>query len=336
MPLVALSTSRRGFFWRRDTSSPTSGSGSGSSSGSSSRTAFEEDDDADDPAAHNSSAPLREGALAPTQDRLLDVCVNLMEMCVGRADGMGPLSSIDGCSRETLCDLVDAVLYDYTKTPAMQWDLLYAALCLPAAQTEANVRAALMVISEVALPQPLYRLLEASKDVLVLPGFDEESVIRRAVLGRFARALMGGVMEEEEQVRLARQQQLAPAASANASNRLSEEEIMEGYLKDFKEAFPLATKVPAFQAIEQHYVSIGLRSQLYVLLGRLCVELDGKRTGKVRFDELQATAQRVLGKEKAEALLAGARVDSDGKLRYAQLCALITSDGSSSSSSKKG
>lgn len=298
-------------------------------------------------AAPAGKSPLREEALEPVQDRLLDACIKILEMCSGGADGRPPLKEIDSASREIYFDLVDAVLHDYTKTPAQQFDLLYSALCLPAAQEYQFVKRLLLVVMEAITPAPIAQLM-LSVD-LTLPDYDEESVIRRSVLLRFMRALMGGLAEEAEsdEIRFSGRgdaETLDGEGADGASNGstsggfalpkgVSEEEALMVFLDDFRRAFPQVQRSPAFAVVEQHALNIALRSKLYTLLGRLCVEMDRERTGKVRLSELQEMANRVLGKEQAMELLKGAVPDAEGKLRYAQLCAILTSVNTPSSSS---
>eukprot|EP00796_Vickermania_ingenoplastis_P007464 gene7464-5260_t len=266
-------------------------------------------------ATASSSSPIREAALEPMQDRLLQTCVELLEMAGGAADGRPPLKEVDSASREVFFDLVDAVLHDYTKTPAQQFELVYAALCLPAAQQHLFVRRALMVVLEAVAPAPLHQLMSAVD--LSLPEYDEESVIRRAAVIRLGRALMGGLEELAEE-------EAFGDASKRPEDALTEEEVLLVYLDDFKKAFPSACRAAAFELLERNAATIALKSQLFTLLGRLCREMDSEQSGKIRLEDLQSLAKRVLGEEKAKMLLDGAVADAEGKLRYAQLCALLT------------
>lgn len=268
--------------------------------------------------------------------------MQILEMCGGYADGRPPRSEIDSLSRDVLFDLVDAVLHDYKKTPADQFELLYAAFCLPAAQTYAFLRTPLMTILECVTPPPFCQYLRGV-DVF-LPNFDEESMIRRAALLRFARVLMGdleylrqvGVVEKEEEEEGGGDAVVHDGASSStpASTTMEkerwkiekEEVVVHAIVQDFKKCFPLATRGQAFLVLERRALDIALQSKLYALLGQLCVEMDREQTGKVSLNELDAMARRVLGKEKAASLLRGAEevVDAQGKLRYRQLCAILS------------
>lgn len=285
-----------------------------------------------------SSSLLREDAIEPLEDRLLATCVNILEMCGGYADGRPPLKELDNVSRNVLFDLVDAVLHDYNKTPAEQFDLVYAALCLPSAQKYAFLRTPLLTIMECVTPAPLFQFLRGV-DVF-LPDFDEESIIRRKSLLRFARVLMGdleflqqvGQIEEKEELGKKEEDmqgkdgKFTKNVTSSSSSKISEEEVVRAIVEDFKKCFPSAIRVPAFEVLERNALHIALQSKLFALLGRLCMEMDPERTGKIAWKEIDAMARRVLRKEQAASLLDGSEkvVDSEGKIRYRQLCALLS------------
>lgn len=276
------------------------------------------------PPTSSSTSLLREEALEPLQDRLLDTCVKILEMCGGYADGRPPLKEIDNASRDVLFDLVDAVLHDYNKSPAEQFDLLYAALCLPAAQKYAFLRTPLLTIMECVVPQPFYQYLRGV-DVF-LPDYDEESIIRRESLLRFGRVLLGDLEFLQQVGQVEGEEGKENTKKSGSSSFLSEEVVVELIVEDFKKCFPNAIRVPAFEVLEKNALTIALQSKLYALLGRLCMELDPERSGRIALKDLEDTARRVLGKEKARSLLESSEkvVDAEGKLRYRQLCALLS------------
>lgn len=246
-------------------------------------------------------------------------------MSGGGADGSPPLKEIDNASRDVIFDVVDAVLHDYTKSPSQQFDLVYTALCLPAAQQFTHVRFPLMTLLEAITPGPLFQFFSSVN--LFIPGYDEESIMKRNALINLARALMGECSTEgfsELPVSCEDFPELSQFRAARKPAEISEEEYILVLLDDFKRVFPTEIRVPAFESIESNATEISLRSRFYTLLGRLCIELDPEKSGKVKLEDLKEMAIRVLGKDRAELLLKDAPVDEEGKLRYAQLCALLS------------
>ncbi|GET88953.1 hypothetical protein, conserved [Leishmania tarentolae] len=234
-------------------------------------------------------------------EQLLGACLDLLDMCRGNAAGSAPSNTLDELARNCIWELVDVLLHDHHRSPAEQFDLVYTALCLPAAQDHRQVQRCLLVVLRSVVPETLYRVFE-SVDLFVLRD-DAQSVHQRGVLMRFAHAQLGDIH--------------VPAS-------LVEEEVISVYVDDMKAAFPVLTTCPAWQVVEQNATMTALKSKLFALLGRLCAEFDKEKTGKVKLADLRSTADRVLGTHQASSLLEGAQADKDGKIAYAQLVALLS------------
>ncbi|RNF07574.1 hypothetical protein TraAM80_03257 [Trypanosoma rangeli] len=224
-------------------------------------------------------------------ERLLDACLDLLALCRGEGTDRG--------STDAVTAVVEATLHDVRKTPSEQFDLVYAALCLPIATTNRQVYRCLMVVLEAFLPEVLFRIFE-SEDLIVV-GPDGAS--RRSALLRFVHALLG---------------------QANVPDGVENEEVVLVYLDDVSALFPSLRRNPAFLELEANATCIAMKARLFALLSQLCAEFDTAGTGKVDLAELQATSQRVLGEVKARMLLDGAQPDKDGKIRYTQLTSLLT------------
>ncbi|KPI86035.1 hypothetical protein ABL78_4904 [Leptomonas seymouri] len=232
---------------------------------------------------------------------LLGACLDLLEMCGGNASGSVPSDKLDQLSRDSIWALVDVMLHDHRRSPAEQFDLVYTALCLPAAQEVQEVKRCLIVVLHTVLPEALYRVFESVN--LYVVHDDEQSLERRRVLLRFVHALLGDLRPPQG---------------------LEEEEVLAVYLDDVKLMFPVLATCPAWAVVEKDAAAIALKAKLFALLGRLCAEFDENRSGKVKLDDLRSTAQRVLGEEQAAQLLEGAQPDKDGQIAYPQLAALLT------------
>lgn len=234
-------------------------------------------------------------------EQLLGACLDLLDMCSGNAAGSGPSSALDELARARIWELVDVLLHDHHRAPAEQFDLVYTALCMPAAQDHRQVQRSLLVVLRSVVPEALYRVFE-SVDLFVLRD-DEQSLHQRDVLMKFAHAQLGDL---------------------HVPDGLAEEEVLSVYVYDMKAAFPALATCHAWQVVERDAATIALKSKLFTLLGRLCAEFDEEKTGKVKLADLRSTAERVLGTDQASRLLEGAQVDKEGKIAYAQLVALLS------------
>lgn len=232
---------------------------------------------------------------------LLDACLDLLEMCGGNAAGSAPSDKLDNLSRDSIWTLVDVMLHDHRRPPAEQFDLVYAALCLPVAQEQRDVQRCLIVILHTVLPETLYRVFESVN--LYVVHDDEQSLQQRGALLRLVHALLGDL---------------------HAPDGLHDEEVLAVYMDDVRTLFPQLATCPAWAVVEQDASTIALKAKLFALLSRLCAEFDEDKSGKVKLDDLRSTAQRVLGEEQATQLLEGALPDKDGKIAYPQLAALLT------------
>ncbi|EKF39465.1 hypothetical protein MOQ_000304 [Trypanosoma cruzi marinkellei] len=240
-------------------------------------------------------------------ERLLDACLDLLALCGGGggASGAKMMDSHDGCTSidadaiDVIAAVVESTLHDFCKTPSEQFDLVYAALCLPIATSNRQVNRCLMVILEAFLPELLFRMFEGEDLIVVGP----DGASRREALFRFVHALLG---------------------RAEVPDGVESEEVVLVYLDDVRAMFPSLRNNPAFLELEANATSIAMKARLFALLSQLCVEFDKAGTGKVDLAELQATANRVLGEKKARMLLDGAQPDKDGKIRYTQLTSLLT------------
>lgn len=236
-------------------------------------------------------------------ERLVDACLQVLELCGGTAGGSAPPRLVlDRQSTEILWELADVMLHDFRRTPCEQFDIIYRALCLPIATENLQLTRSLMVMMECVLPCSVYRLFESTNLIGVTEN--EQGRHQRDVLRRLVHAMLGSVR--------------APPGVHDA-------EAILVYLDDFRLAFPhVVASSPAFTALGETAVTTALQAQLYARLRQLCAEFDKEGTGKVQLAELQATAERVLGKEGAASLLAGAVADAAGMVAYAQLTALLT------------
>lgn len=234
-------------------------------------------------------------------EQLLGACLDLLELCGGTADGAAPSDVLDSMERDRIWTLVDVILHNHRSAPAEQFDLVYMALCLPAAQGHRQVQRNLLVVLHSIIPESLYRVFE-SVDLWVVHD-DEQSMHQRDALLKFMHAQLGELHVPEG---------------------LTEAEVLSVYADDMKTLFPALTTCPAWHAVERDATTIALKAKLFALLGRLCAEFDEDHSGKVRLTDLRATADRVLGKEQAAQLLEGAPADKDGKIAYPQLAALLT------------
>ncbi|CBZ27442.1 conserved hypothetical protein [Leishmania mexicana MHOM/GT/2001/U1103] len=234
-------------------------------------------------------------------EQLLDACLDLLDICSGNAAGSAPSSALDGLARDRIWELVEVLLHDHHRTPAEQFDLVYTALCMPAAQDHRQVQRSLLVVLRSIVPETLYRVFE-SVDLFVLRD-DAQSLHQRDVLMKFAHAQLGDL---------------------HVPDGLAEEEVLSLYVDDMRAAFPVLVTCPAWQVLEREATTIALKSKLFALLSRLCAEFDEERTGKVKLADLRSTAERVLGTDQASCLLEGAQADKDGKIAYAQLVALLS------------
>nr|CCC53114.1 conserved hypothetical protein [Trypanosoma vivax Y486] len=236
-------------------------------------------------------------------ERLLDACLELLSLCRPVEDARGkPAPSGGSLDMETV-NIVTAVvgvtLHDTHKTPAEQFDLIYAALCMPSVANNIELKRCLMVVLEALLPEALFRVFEGTNLSVVGPDGKRQ----REVLSLFVHTLLGTV---------------------EVPDGVEREELVLTYLDDVRNAFPALRGSQAFTELERNATRIAMRAKLYVLLSQLCAEFDREGTGKVNLCELQETAERVLGKEQAVLLLDGARPDAEGKIRYTQLTALLT------------
>lgn len=234
-------------------------------------------------------------------ERLVDACLELLDLCGGTNTGDAPSTRIDAPSREQVWAVVDVLLHQHRCRPSEQFDCVYFALCTSAARENRQVQRCLFILLDSVLPEALYRVFESVN--LIVVGEDEQSMQRRDVLLQFMHAMLGDLKAPVE---------------------VEEEEVMMVYLDDVATAFPLLVSSPAWKAVAQDATSIALKAKLFALLGQLCAEFDKDGTGKVRLVELQETAERVLGKQQAALLLDGAPVDANGMIVYPQLAALLT------------
>ncbi|KPA79159.1 putative mitochondrial hypothetical protein [Leptomonas pyrrhocoris] len=232
---------------------------------------------------------------------LLGACLDLLEMCGGSAAGAPPSDKLDETARDSIWTLVDVMLHDHRRTLAEQFDLVYAALCLPAAQECRDVQRCLLVVLHTVLPEALYRVFESVN--LYVVNDDAQSQEQREALLRFVHAMLGDL---------------------RAPPNLEDEEVLAVYFDDVTAMFPALAACPAWGELEKDASVIALRAKLFALLGRLCAEFDKDKSGKVKLDDLRSTARRVLGEEQATQLLEGARPDKNGKIAYPQLAALLT------------
>ncbi|CAJ1008934.1 hypothetical protein Q4I28_004247 [Leishmania naiffi] len=234
-------------------------------------------------------------------ERLLGACLDLLGMCSGNAAGSLSSNALDEVARDRIGVLVDVLLHDHHRTPAEQFDLVYTALCLPAAQHHRQVQRSLLVVLRSVVPEALYRVFE-SVDLFLLQN-DEQSLRQHDVLIKFVHALLGEL---------------------HVPDGLVEEEVLSVYVENMKAMFPVLATCPAWQVVERDAVTIALKAKLFALLSRLCAVLDEDKTGKVKLADLRSTAERVLRKGQASRLLEGAQADKDGKIAYPQLAALLT------------
>lgn len=244
-------------------------------------------------------------------ERLLDACLDIMELCGGTSTSGGlPRVEVDPESRQVLMTLSEVLLHKFTAPPWEQFDLVYAALCLPVARLDDGLYASLLVVLESIVPLPLYNLfVENSGTLVVVPGDSGDGggqgteQQRRHVLSQFVHALLGDL---------------------HAPEGLEEEEVLSVYTDDFIHAFPEAAASQSFRELQADVTGLAMRAKLFCLLGQLCAEFDQGNTGKVRLVELREAAERVLGKDQAALLLQGAPVDAEGRLHYPQLASLLT------------
>ncbi|KAG5477767.1 hypothetical protein LSCM1_05065 [Leishmania martiniquensis] len=234
-------------------------------------------------------------------EQLSDACLDLLKACSGNAVGSPVPDTLDELARDRILILVRVLLHEHHRPPAEQFDLVYAALCLPAVQRRRQVQRCLFVVLRSVVPEALYRVFESVD--LVVAQADERSLRQRDVLRTFTHAQLG-----ELQV----------------PGGLAAEEVLSVYAEDMKAMFPALVSCPAWQVMERDAVTIALKAKLFALLGHLCAEFDEDKTGKVRLADLRSTAERALGKEQASRLLHGAQADKDGMIAYAQLAALLT------------
>ncbi|KAG5504009.1 hypothetical protein GH5_04869 [Leishmania sp. Ghana 2012 LV757] len=234
-------------------------------------------------------------------EQLLGACLDLLEVCSGNAVGSTPSGTLDALARDRICILVKIILHDRYCSPAEQFDRVYAALCLPAAQERRQVQRCLMVVLRSVVPETLYRVFE-SVNLLVLHD-DARSLRQREVLMQFMHAQLGEL---------------------RVPDGLTEEEVLSVYVEDMKSMFPALATCPAWDVVELDATTIALKAKLFALLSRLCAEFDKDKTGKVKLADLRSTAERALGKDQSSYLLQGAQADKDGKIAYAQLAALLT------------
>jgi hypothetical protein len=234
-------------------------------------------------------------------EQLLDACLDLLEMCGGSAAGLPPSDKLDHLSRDSIWTLVDVMLHDHRRSLAEQFDLVYAALCLPVAQEHRDVQRCLIVVLHTVLPENLFRVFESVN--LYVVQDDAQSLQQREALLRLVHALLGDL---------------------RVPKGLQDEEVLAVYIDDVKTMFPALTTCPAWTAVEEDAANIALRAKLFALLGRLCAEFDDDKSGKVKLEDLRSTARRVLGEEQATQLLEGAQPDKEGKIAYPQLAALLT------------
>ena len=232
---------------------------------------------------------------------LLDACLDLLEMCGGDAAGSAPSDKLDPLARDTIWTLVDVMLHDHRRSPAEQFDLVYTALCLPAAQEQHDVQRCLIVVLHTVLPETLFRVFESVN--LYVVHDDEQSLHQREALLRFMHAMLGEL---------------------RAPPGLEDEEVLAVYVDDVAAVFPALATSPAWAVVAKDASTIALKAKLFALLSRLCAEFDEDRSGKVKLEDLRSTARRVLGEEQATQLLEGAQPDKDGKIAYPQLAALLT------------
>jgi len=231
--------------------------------------------------------------------RMVNACLYLLESC-----GHNAQVELASSTKELIWELSDVLLHNDRRHPAEQFDLIYAALCQPDIHGNMEMRRTLMEVLFEVVPEPLYRVFESVN--FILPDADAQSDERKAVLRTFVHAVLGQV---------------------RAPDGLTEDEVLLVYMDDLQTAFPLVQHAPSFETLKEQAAELAMKAKLLSLLSRLCVEFDRERTGKVQLAELQATADRVLGKEKATALLQPAKADAEGFIRYGQLASLLTRQG---------
>lgn len=253
------------------------------------------------------SNPTVEKDIRSLNERLLAACLEVLAVCGetnagGGAAAAAPTNAppLDRHSKDTLYNLVDTFLHDMRRRPSEQFDAAYRALSLPIAAQQPHLRRQLLTVLECVLPHPLYHFFLNTD---VLRAAREGGEERQEALLLFVHGMLGDVRVPRD-------------------SGLSEDEVLQVYIEDFTNAFPEATETEAFKELDLSRMA--LEARLFDLLGQLCAELDLERTGKVRLEDLRATAERVLGKEKTAMLLEGAVADEMGKIAYAQLTALLT------------
>ncbi|CCW62550.1 unnamed protein product [Phytomonas sp. EM1] len=237
-------------------------------------------------------------------ERLAGACLDLLKLCGNSGSVWRARKPLDRASKERLWKVTDMLLHESQLTPADQFDIVYDALCCPAARKEMQMRRILMVVLESVLPMDVFRLFEAED--LILPEVpdvhDAKNVALRSMLRRFIHSFLGEL---------------------DAPDGLTKEEVLRAYTEDFKHAFPTAALSPAFVELEKKAMRIAMRAKLIKLLMDLYAAFDTQRTGKVKLIELRHTVEQVMGKEKARQLLEDIPTDSEGNLAYAQFTWLL-------------
>ena len=192
-----------------------------------------------------------------------------------------------------------------------QFDTLFVALTLPASRNCSELSRVLLVVVDSVMPTPVAELLREGQGIVC--GITEESC--RALFVDFIHAMLG------EEVAVEISNPLFPV-SDDVADKCSAVSVL---LRQVVVAVPGLDGLASFATLKQDAENIALRARLFALISQLCKAFDTEGTGLIQVSDLTDSLRNILASEgEVDELLQGVTPDEHGRIRYHQLCLMLT------------
>jgi hypothetical protein len=193
-----------------------------------------------------------------------------------------------------------------------QFDTLFTAMCLPCSRRHAELSRVLFVVVDSVMPTPVADLLREGE--VVLFSITEEEV--KSLFSAFVHAILGDPVENLPNTRF---------TPLDRGMDESQRTPLAMLVSQVAVAIPTLQQMKSFCVIERDAEDIALRARLFALISQLCKAFDTEGTGLIQMSELSASLRNILSsEEEVEELLGGITADSSGRIKYHQLCLMLT------------
>lgn len=212
-------------------------------------------------------------------------------------------SSLEMSPEEYECvnQVVNMLFQDFSMKPAHQFDLVFAAMRLPAVQSAGDsLVEPFFVVLESILPDKLFAVFVEVKELTRLQEPRQVFLVRRLV--HFLLGDLDLFIEE------------------GADGDIEVDDVFTSFAVDV----PVVACAQSFTTLKASASEMVLKARLFSLLSDVCASFDPHKTGKIPLQEFKDSLVRVMGPEEAKLLLDGVQPDAQGLVRYHQVTSMLT------------